>query len=61
MATSIFQNDHVWIGGVFTACNTCDLHEQAENSVLTGILIYIFSKGFLTHMMFVLAGVPALF
>lgn len=36
-------------------------HTQAESSVLTGILIYIFLKGFLTHMMFVLAGVPALF
>lgn len=36
-------------------------HTQAENSVLTDILVYIFLKGFMTHMMFVLAGVPALF
>lgn len=66
MATSILQNDHVWIGGVGTFCFISQLlilvtHTQAENSVLTDVLVYIFLKGFMTHMMFVLAGVPALF
>lgn len=51
MATSILQNDHVWIGGVGTFCFISQLlilvtHTQAENSVLTDILVYIFFERF---------------